>query len=102
MAMEVSSHSIEQGRINGIEFEVGIFTNLTRDHLDYHGDMEAYGAVKKRLFENPLLKYAVINADDPFGKIILRSQRDDVFAYSIEQEQIRLFLIYANKIIKPG
>ena len=71
VAMEVSSHGIDLGRVNGVPFEVGIFTNLTRDHLDYHGDMATYGAVKKRLFDNPLLGQAVINLDDDFGKTII-------------------------------
>lgn len=84
VAMEVSSHSIDQGRINGIPFVVGIFTNLTREHLDYHGTMEAYGAVKKKLFDNPLLHHAVINCDDLFGKEIIGSisSNKSVFAYS--------------------
>jgi UDP-N-acetylmuramoyl-L-alanyl-D-glutamate--2,6-diaminopimelate ligase len=87
VAMEVSSHSIAQGRVNGIPFEVGIFTNLTRDHLDYHGDMETYGAVKKSLFENPLLKYAVINADDDYGKkIIAALPSAKTYTYSISNQ----------------
>jgi UDP-N-acetylmuramoyl-L-alanyl-D-glutamate--2,6-diaminopimelate ligase len=88
VAMEVSSHSIDQGRINGIPFEVAIFTNLTRDHLDYHGDMEAYGEVKSRLFNNSLLQHSVINADDPFGlKLIstLKSSKN-IHAYSINKD----------------
>jgi len=54
VAMEVSSHSLSQRRVDAIPFKVGIFTNLTRDHLDYHGTMDAYGAAKKRLFEDLL------------------------------------------------
>jgi UDP-N-acetylmuramoyl-L-alanyl-D-glutamate--2,6-diaminopimelate ligase len=89
VAMEVSSHSIDQGRVKGIPFEVGIFTNLTRDHLDYHGDMTTYGNVKKRLFENPLLQVGVINADDVFGKHILEtlSAQKTLFAYSTNQQE---------------
>ncbi|NUQ47774.1 MAG: UDP-N-acetylmuramoyl-L-alanyl-D-glutamate--2,6-diaminopimelate ligase, partial [Phycisphaerae bacterium] len=65
-AMEVSSHSLEQHRVDGIRFGVGVFTNLTGDHLDYHGTMEAYAAAKKRLFDLlPRDGAAVINADDP-------------------------------------
>ena len=57
VAMEVSSHSIDQGRVNEIAFETGIFTNLTQDHLDYHGNMETYAAVKKRFLAEWPIKY---------------------------------------------
>jgi UDP-N-acetylmuramoyl-L-alanyl-D-glutamate--2,6-diaminopimelate ligase len=67
VAMEVSSHALEQGRVNAVDFEVAAFTNLTRDHLDYHGSMEAYGAAKAKLFAWPGLRAAVINVDDAFG-----------------------------------
>jgi UDP-N-acetylmuramoyl-L-alanyl-D-glutamate--2,6-diaminopimelate ligase len=67
VAMEVSSHALEQGRVSAVDFEVAGFTNLTRDHLDYHGSMEAYGAAKARLFSWPGLRAAAINIDDAFG-----------------------------------
>lgn len=67
VAMEVSSHALEQGRVGAVDFEVAAFTNLTRDHLDYHGSMEAYGAAKAKLFAWPGLRSAVINIDDAFG-----------------------------------
>ncbi|WP_426286726.1 UDP-N-acetylmuramoyl-L-alanyl-D-glutamate--2,6-diaminopimelate ligase [Luteibacter sp. E-22] len=67
VAMEVSSHALEQGRVNAVAFDVAVFTNLTRDHLDYHGTMEAYGAAKAKLFAFEGLRSAVINVDDPFG-----------------------------------
>jgi len=67
VAMEVSSHGLEQGRVNGVSFDVALFTNLTRDHLDYHGSMQAYAEAKARLFAWPDLKHAVINLDDDFG-----------------------------------
>ncbi len=66
-AMEVSSIGLDQGRVNGVAFDVGVFTNLTRDHLEYHGSMEAYAAAKARLFAMPGLGAAVLNLDDPFG-----------------------------------
>ncbi|MDD5247626.1 MAG: UDP-N-acetylmuramoyl-L-alanyl-D-glutamate--2,6-diaminopimelate ligase [Rhodocyclaceae bacterium] len=66
-AMEVSSIGLDQGRINGAAFKVAVFTNLTRDHLEYHGDMDAYSAAKERLFDLPGLEAAVVNLDDPFG-----------------------------------
>ena len=66
-AMEVSSIGLDQGRVNGVLFDVAILTNLTRDHLEYHGTMAAYGAAKARLFAMPGLDTAVLNLDDPFG-----------------------------------
>ena len=71
VAMEVSSHALEQGRVEAIHFDVAVFTNLSRDHLDYHGSMEAYGASKLRLFRMPGIRCAVVNLDDPFGARVL-------------------------------
>ena len=67
LAIEVSSIGLEQGRVAGMHFDVALFTNLTRDHLDYHGTMEAYEAAKTKLFDWPGLKTAVVNLDDPMG-----------------------------------
>src|SRR4051812_45796289 len=75
VAMEVSSHGLMQGRVNGVAFDVALFTNLTRDHLDYHGTMEAYGEAKAKLFDWPTLKTAVINADDEFGRRLATRSR---------------------------
>lgn len=72
VAMEVSSHALDQGRIDGVRFAIAVFTNLSRDHLDYHGDMAAYGAAKGRLFGWPGLQTAVVNSDDAFGRALLR------------------------------
>ena len=66
-AMEVSSIGIDQGRVNGARFDVAVFTNLTRDHIDYHGSMQAYGEAKARFFDLPGVGAAVINLDDGFG-----------------------------------
>ena len=71
-AMEVSSIGLDQGRVNGVHFDVAVFTNLTRDHLEYHGSMAAYGAAKERLFATPGLKAAVVNLDDDLGRRIAR------------------------------
>ena len=68
----VSSHALDQGRVDGVHFDVAVFTNLTRDHLDYHGDMASYGAAKARLFAWPGLQAAVINLDDAFGRAAAR------------------------------
>jgi UDP-N-acetylmuramoyl-L-alanyl-D-glutamate--2,6-diaminopimelate ligase len=73
--MEVSSHGIDQGRVNGVAFDVALFTNLSRDHLDYHATMAAYGAAKAKLFAWPGLRVGVINADDAFGQALLDNAR---------------------------
>lgn len=75
VAMEVSSHGLDQGRVNGVAFDVALFTNLSRDHLDYHGTMGAYGAAKSKLLAWPGLRVAVINNDDPFGQSLIESAR---------------------------
>ena len=67
VSMEVSSHALDQQRVNGVRFRTAAFTNLSRDHLDYHGTMEAYGTAKARLFDWPGLAQRIINVDDPFG-----------------------------------
>lgn len=67
-AMEVSSHGLAQGRVNGTQFNIAVLTNLSRDHLDYHGDMDNYAAAKARLFNWPGLEWAVLNTDDVFGR----------------------------------
>ena len=86
VSMEASSHALDQGRINGVHVEVGVFTNLTRDHLDYHGDMQSYGDAKRRLFEYPDLKHAVINLDDAFGRELAASLPPSVkcIGYSLD------------------
>ena len=68
--IEVSSHALDQRRVTGVRFHTALFTNLTHDHLDYHGTFEAYGAAKAKLFDWPGLQHAVINIDDPFGRAL--------------------------------
>jgi len=86
MAMEVSSHALAQGRVNGIRFETAVLTNLSRDHLDYHQTMTAYGDAKRQLFFKPDLKTAVINLDDDFGLSVLSQLPNSVtkLTYSIQ------------------
>jgi UDP-N-acetylmuramoyl-L-alanyl-D-glutamate--2,6-diaminopimelate ligase len=67
VAMEVSSHGLAQGRLTGVAFDCALFTNLSHDHLDYHGTMRAYGDAKAKLFETEGLEVAVLNLDDPLG-----------------------------------
>src|SRR3954447_10787982 len=82
-AMEVSSHALELGRVDGIRFACRVFTNLTQDHLDFHETMEAYFAAKRRLFDEP--GPAVVNADDEYGRR-LAAELDDVVTFAIERE----------------
>ena len=87
VAMEVSSHALEQGRVNGVDFEVALLTNLSQDHLDYHGDMACYAMAKKRLFHMPGLRRAVLNLDDALGRELadeLRGTGVDVLGYGLD------------------
>ena len=92
VAMEVSSHALDQGRVNGVHFDVALFTNLTRDHLDYHGDMSRYAAAKALLFVWPELQHAVLNGDDPYARE-LRQQAErngvSVTTYGFEVGDVR-------------
>jgi UDP-N-acetylmuramoyl-L-alanyl-D-glutamate--2,6-diaminopimelate ligase len=73
LVMEVSSHALDQYRIDGIPFKQAIFTNLTHDHLDYHGTMDAYAKAKARLFSWPNLETIIVNADDPMHALMLKN-----------------------------
>ncbi|HEX4781479.1 MAG TPA: UDP-N-acetylmuramoyl-L-alanyl-D-glutamate--2,6-diaminopimelate ligase, partial [Usitatibacter sp.] len=81
VAMEVSSHGLDQGRVAGIRFDCAIFTNLTRDHLDYHGTMEAYAEAKSRLFDSEGLTHRVVNVDDEWGVGLAARHGPDVITY---------------------
>ena len=92
VAMEVSSHGLDQGRVNGVQFDVAVLTNLTRDHLDYHGDMASYAAAKARLFAWSGLRYAVLNLDDAFGRELaaqLQHTAVQVVGYGFAQGNVR-------------
>lgn len=78
VAMEVSSHALDQGRVDAVAFDVAVFTNLTRDHLDYHGSMEAYGQAKAKLFAWPTLSAVVINLDDAFSEILVEGLSSEI------------------------
>jgi UDP-N-acetylmuramoyl-L-alanyl-D-glutamate--2,6-diaminopimelate ligase len=82
VAMEVSSHAIELGRVAGIRFACKVFTNLTQDHLDFHGTMEAYYTAKRTLFDEPGI--AVVNLDDEYGRRI--AAEVDALTFGIEHE----------------
>ncbi len=92
VAMEVSSHGLSQGRVNGVNFDVAVLSNLTQDHLDYHGTFEAYADAKRSLFMKENLKFAVLNADDPFGIELEKSligTKTEVLTYGIESGQVK-------------
>ena len=90
VAMEVSSHGLDQGRVAGVAFDVAVFTNLSRDHLDYHGSMEAYAAAKARLFHWPGLKAAVVNADDELGAALMGQVKDArIISYGLQAGDLR-------------
>lgn len=92
VVMEVSSHALSQGRVNGILFDVAVFTNLSRDHLDYHLNFKNYFDAKKKLFHFPSLKVAVINIDDAYGKklkLSLVQNKTKVITYGIKNGDIR-------------
>jgi UDP-N-acetylmuramoyl-L-alanyl-D-glutamate--2,6-diaminopimelate ligase len=95
LVMEVSSHALEQGRVFGIPYDVAVFTNLTRDHLDYHQDMQSYFAAKRMLFEGSGTRpprAAVINADDEYGSALLsvsRNSSEELISYGINRGEFQ-------------
>lgn len=99
VAMEVSSHGLDQGRVNAVDFNVAVFTNLGRDHLDYHGDLESYKNAKRKLFRAEGLSAAVINLDDEYGCQLANEFKDalDIWGYTcndlisgVEQNQLNI------------
>jgi len=94
VAMEVSSHALSQGRVDQVRFEGAVFTNLTRDHLDYHGSMDAYGEAKGRLFQSPGLRFAAVNIDDPFGRQLAARLEGacDLVRFSLHEAGVELWL----------
>lgn len=92
VAMEVSSHGLEQGRVAALGFDVAVFTNLSRDHLDYHGSMEAYGAAKAKLFAWPGLRCRIINLDDDFGRQLASERQDSrLMGYSLQDASAYIY-----------
>ncbi|MGE7960503.1 UDP-N-acetylmuramoyl-L-alanyl-D-glutamate--2,6-diaminopimelate ligase [Pseudomonas sp. NPDC089530] len=92
VAMEVSSHGLDQGRVTALAFDVAVLTNLSRDHLDYHGTMEAYGGAKAKLFGWTDLRCRVINLDDEFGRLLAGEELDSrLITYSLEDPRAYLY-----------
>jgi UDP-N-acetylmuramoyl-L-alanyl-D-glutamate--2,6-diaminopimelate ligase len=93
VVMEVSSHALAQGRVNGVHYDVALLSNLSRDHLDYHGDMQSYAAAKRMLFEWKHLKFAVLNLDDVYGVSLAQELQDaevEVVGYGLEESSLQL------------
>ncbi|MBI1175596.1 MAG: UDP-N-acetylmuramoyl-L-alanyl-D-glutamate--2,6-diaminopimelate ligase [Sideroxydans sp.] len=93
VVMEVSSHALAQGRVNAVEYDVALLTNLSRDHLDYHGDMDRYASAKRRLFDWQQLRYAVLNLDDMFGNelaVQLQDKELEVIGYGLTGAALEL------------
>ena len=84
-AIEVSSHALALGRVDATHFALGVFTNLTRDHLDFHGTMEAYFAAKARLFDRDRTEVAVVNLDDPRGRLLRDAAEIRTLGYSLNE-----------------
>jgi UDP-N-acetylmuramoyl-L-alanyl-D-glutamate--2,6-diaminopimelate ligase len=87
-ALEVSSHALTQGRVDGVEFEAALFTNLTRDHLDYHGDMQSYFESKARLFTSYSPAYKIVNLDSEFGAALAERCGQDVVTVSTQFNRV--------------
>lgn len=92
VALEVSSHGLDQQRVSALPFQMAVFTNLTRDHLDYHQTLENYGAAKAKLFAWPSLTTKVINKDDKFGQQLIANYNDQtLLTYSLENTTADLY-----------
>lgn len=102
VAMEVSSHALDQGRVDAVRFEVAVFTNLTRDHLDYHHSMQAYGEAKARLFSWPGLKAAVINLDDAFGRQLAMNLGESVQLIGVSSREAPSARLQAKAITRDA
>ena len=111
VVMEVSSHALAQGRVNGVQYDVALLTNLSRDHLDYHGDMDKYAMAKRRLFDWQQLKYAVLNLDDVFGNELAAQLQDreiEVVGYGLSEaalefaERLGVRMVYGDGLQMNG
>ena len=105
VVMEVSSHGLDQGRINGVDVNTAILSNFSQDHLDYHDTIEEYAAAKKRLFSVPGLKTAIINLDDDFGRELAKECRSRlcIWGYSMHSDiqqtcECADYIVVAEKI----
>jgi UDP-N-acetylmuramyl-tripeptide synthetase len=97
VAMEVSSHALDQGRVAGVRLDVAVFTNLTQDHLDYHGTMAAYGEAKAKLFSEYPVRHRVINVDDDFGAQLVARRYPNTVSYGVNGGLVRGRLLAADR-----
>lgn len=97
VAMEVSSHGLDQERVANVDFDVAVLTNLSRDHLDYHGDIESYKQAKKKLFTENADKALVLNIDDAFGVEIFKENKNNnaIWLYGLDEEKAKQSNLYA-------
>lgn len=106
LAIEASSIGLQEGRLDGMHIDVALFTNLTRDHLDYHGSMVAYEAAKSILFDWPDLRYAIINLDDPMGARLVQRLKHasgvSIIGYTLEHKHIDGIPILSANAIRSG
>jgi len=102
VAMEVSSHGLDQKRVDNVDFDVAVLTNLSRDHLDYHGDIESYKQAKKKLFTENIGKALVLNIDDAFGDEIFKENKNNktIWLYGLNEKKARQskLYVYASNI----
>ncbi len=101
VAFEASSHALDQGRIEGVPFQVGVFSNLSRDHLDYHGDMNAYATAKQKLFTFPSVQHSVFCLDDEYTPFMTRAALNSECHYYSEQNPLADFYV-KNLSLEPA
>lgn len=107
VAMEVSSHALDQRRVSGVHFDIALFTQLSYDHLDYHKNMENYARAKELLFQQIGLSYGVINCDDEFGRYLIAKYHKKLMliGYSmgkIRDDRVPLIMVTTIKTLKQG
>ncbi len=111
VAMEVSSHALSQGRVNAVHFDVAMLTNLSRDHLDYHGDLQSYADTKRKLFDWQKLGFVVLNLDDAYGVELAEQLQDsdaEIIGYGLSDaalllaERLGLRMVYGNLLEMTG
>ncbi|MDX1517495.1 MAG: UDP-N-acetylmuramoyl-L-alanyl-D-glutamate--2,6-diaminopimelate ligase [Woeseiaceae bacterium] len=104
-AIEVSSHALDQRRVDGVQFDAALFTNLSRDHLDYHGNMRAYGEAKAKLFVEHRAKLRIINLDSEFGSELAARCGNDVITVSTRFDRVangRPYVFVRSVVVRPG